>query len=256
MVDGGDAGLRAAAARILPLLDLTSLDDADTPETIAALCRKAATPFGQVAAVCVYPRFVPRAKELLGNSGIRVATVANFPHAAGSPVEVAEEIAAALAAGADEVDVVIHFLRNQPDPQAVLESAREACAGKILKIILETGLIGERVGVMKAAASAILGGADFIKTSTGKAGAGATPEAAAAMLEAIQRFGQGRRVGFKASGGIRTVAQAWPYLDLAERRFGKAFVHPRTFRIGASGLLDDILAILGGDQAEPSASQY
>lgn len=245
MADDRDAAMRAAARRLLPLIDLTSLNDDDTPDSIAALCRKAITPFGAVAAVCIYPRFVGQAKELLRGSGVRIATVANFPHGQAAPDMVAEEITAAIAAGADEVDVVIHFFEPRTAAPAIQETAREASTGKILKVILETGLIGDKIAIMKAAAMAILGGADFIKTSSGKIAAGATPEAATAMLEAIRRFGQGRRVGFKASGGIRAVTQAWTYVDLAERIIGRTFVRPETFRFGASALLDDILAVLG-----------
>ncbi|MGH6933439.1 MAG: deoxyribose-phosphate aldolase, partial [Dongiaceae bacterium] len=245
-----------AAARLLPLLDLTSLNEADTPDTIAALCRKASSPAHKVAAVCVYARFVAQAKELLRGSGVRVATVANFPDAQASPSEVADEISAALAAGADEIDVVIHFFKSYPVAESVMESARQASDGKTLKVILETGLMGDRVAVMKAAAAAILGGADFIKTSTGKTPIGATPEAAAAMLDGIRRFGQGREIGFKASGGIRTIAQAWIYIDLAERMIGRSFVQPARFRFGASGLLDDILAAVGDGGASSSMSDY
>ena len=240
-----DAAIVAAARRLLTLIDLTSLNDGDTPDAIAALCAKAVTPFGPVAAVCLYPRFVAQARDLLAGSGVKVATVANFPRGQASPATVADEVAAAIAAGADEIDVVIHFFEPDSAAPAVMASAREASEGKILKVILETGLIGDKVAVMKCAAAAILGGADFIKTSTGKTATGATPMAATAMLEAIARFGQGRRVGFKASGGIRSVAQAWPYLDLAERIIGRSFARPETLRFGASALLDDILALLG-----------
>jgi deoxyribose-phosphate aldolase len=221
--------------RAVELVDLTSLNDDDTPERIDALCERAAA--AGVAAVCVYPQFVRQAKR----HGVRVATVANFPAGSAGPEAVAREANAAVDDGADEVDVVLPYERYAAgDREAALEvvrAARDASAGAVLKVILETGRLGEQVRA--AADDALAAGADFVKTSTGKLKPGATPAAARPMLEAIKAAGHG---GFKASGGIRTAADAAVYLELADEIMGAGWATPRTFRFGASALLDDLLA--------------
>jgi deoxyribose-phosphate aldolase len=296
-----DRTAAAFARRLIPLLDLTSLNEDDTPEKIEALCRRAVTPFGSVAAVCLYPRFVRRAKALLDGSGVRVATVANFPAGTGLPDEVEREISAAVADGADEIDLVMPPPDYVPaqrfaNRRTVMWKARKACQGRSFKVILETGrarVAGADArhafaGDVALAEAAILEGADFIKTSTGKIAIGATPDAAEAMLQTV-RFGaleapadavrlgdhepgdypgitadrpiyrcrhlrtDGLPVGFKAAGGIRTVAQAAVYVDLASRVLGPGYVDGRTFRIGASGLLDDILSQFGAAPAAGGA---
>lgn len=287
--------LKAVAARLLPCLDLTSLNDDDTPDTIAALCRRAVTPFGKVAAVCVWPRFVAQAHELLSGTGVRVATVVNFPHGTGSPREVEPEIERAVDAGADEIDMVRPLGKASngrfPSESVLCRMARRACGGRPLKIILETGMLQDKWAIFKAASVYAGYGANFLKTSTGKIKVGATLGAAKAILYAIRgpsteelkelllareqsrrseedpkitvsvvpaataNAGE-RRIGFKASGGIRTVAQAKAYVDLAERIMGPDYVRPATFRIGASGLLDDILALLEDKTAAAGSSGY
>ena len=294
----------ALARRLIPLLDLTSLDEDDTPEKIAALCKRAVTPFGNVAAICIYPRFVKQAKELLAGSGVRVATVANFPAGTGLPDDIEREIAGAVADGADEIDMVIPPLDYVPkqrfaNRRTVMWKARKACSGRPMKVILETGRY--RGGTadpqqlfaadVELSEMAINEGADFIKTSTGKIAVGATPDAAAAMMQTVRYGAQesprdfdaqpdrepgaypgidGARpiykcrylrtddipVGFKAAGGIRRLPQAKVYLDLAEQIMGPGYVDGRTFRIGASGLLDDILAALGQAAAQGARSGY
>ena len=214
MADSDGAGRRAAAARLVPLLDLTSLNDDDTPDTIAALCNRAVTPVGSVAAVCVYPRFVAQAKRLLAGGGVRIATVANFPAASASPGAVAEEIASAVAAGADEIDVVIHFFKSHPVPESVLESAREASEGKILKVILETSLLTRDEKMMGCTLSKAAG-ADYVKTSTGFAGGGATVDDVRLMRETV-----GPEIGVKASGGIRTREDAQAMVAAGATRLG------------------------------------
>lgn len=297
-------GNAALARRLIPLLDLTSLNEDDTPEKIAALCKRAVTPFGKVAAVCIYPRFVKQAKELLAGSGVRVATVANYPAGTGLPDDIEREIAGAVADGADEIDMVIPPLDYVPkqrfaNRRTVMWKARKACNGRPMKVILETGRYrGAAADPQQLFAAdvelsemAINEGADFIKTSTGKIAVGATPDAAAAMMQTV-RYGaleaprdfaaQPDRepgdypgidaarpiykcrylrtddipVGFKAAGGIRTVAQAKVYTDLAEQIMGPGYVEGRTFRLGASGLLDDILAALGQAPAQGARSGY
>ncbi len=222
--------------RAIGLIDLTSLNDDDTPERIAALCEQALA--AGVAAVCVYAPFVRQAKR----TGVRVATVANFPAGRPDPAAAAREADAALNDGADEVDVVLPYGAYARGERAraleVVTATREATAGAILKVILETGRLNGPEMIHSAAADALDAGADFVKTSTGKLQPGATLEAARAMLEAIAAAGRG---GFKASGGVRTAQDAGAYLELADELLGEGWVSPQTFRFGASGLLADLL---------------
>lgn len=243
--------LDAAAARILPLVDLTSLRDEDTPADIEALCRKARTPAGDVAAVCVFARLVPAARHALAGSGVKVATVANFPAGDDDPGRAAAEAAAAVAAGADEVDVVFPYRAflagHAGHGQRLVAACRAACGARLLKVILETGAFPDVQQVAAAAHEAVAGGADFLKTSTGKREPGATPAAAAALLEVIaatRAVPGARPVGLKVSGGVRTTAQAAAYLAQADAALGPAWAGPRTLRFGASALLDDLLATL------------
>lgn len=241
-----------AARRTLGLLDLTSLNDADAPPAIDALCARAVTPHGAVAAVCIWPRFVAQARGRLRGGPVRIATVVNFPGGEESIDKVTAAIAAARADGADEIDIVLPYRRYLANDTAaagaMLDAARAACGdGVPLKVILESGAFPDQLTLGAASRFAILHGADYIKTSTGKIAAGATLAAARTMLEAIA--GQRRRVGFKASGGIRSVSQAADYLALADEIMGPGWAAPETFRFGASGLLDDVLATLGGGPA-------
>lgn len=240
---------RETAWRALRVLDLTDLSETCSGHAVDDLCRKATTPHGPVAAVCIWPQFVSRAREALRGSPVRIATVVNFP-AGGEDVErVVEDVAEALGDGAQEIDLVMPY-------GAVLSGgagvAREMVAavrdvvdqGRCLKVILETGVLGAASAIEAASRLAIEGGADFLKTSTGKAAVSATPEAAEAMLEEIRAAG--RPVGLKVSGGIRTLADAAAYLALADRVMGAGWVEPATFRIGASGLYDVLLAAIEG----------
>lgn len=239
----------ADARAVLGLLDLASLETSDDDARIERLCRRAVTPFGKVAAVCVHGPFVPLCKKALAGTGVRVATVVNFPEGRANPRAAELETRALVAAGADEIDAVLPFeALRRGDRQAagdLVAACRAACgADAKLKIILETGaLIGAEL-IAAASRIAIDAGADFIKTSTGKRAVGATPEAARAMLTAIRDCG--KPVGFKAAGGVRTLDQANTYLDLAAAVMGPDWATPETFRLGASGLLDDLLQRLGG----------
>ncbi|HEX5079939.1 MAG TPA: deoxyribose-phosphate aldolase [Geminicoccaceae bacterium] len=241
------------AARALPLLDLTSLNDADTDADIERLCRRAAE-YG-TAAVCIWPRFVPLAKGLLRGSGVRLATVANFPHGGDDIAGAAKECAAAVAAGADEVDVVapIAAIRGGDIGMVseLVTACRTAAAETTLKVILETGVLGDPSLIAGAARAAVMAGGDFLKTSTGKAAVGATLEAAAVLLAVIEEADG--KVGFKAAGGIRTAQQAASYLFLAEQLIDPSWACPRTFRFGASALLDDLLRALPPGSAEGDA---
>jgi deoxyribose-phosphate aldolase len=253
MSSGRDAieGSRAQLARrLLSLMDLTSLNASDDEATIVKLARLAHTETGQVAAVCTWRRLVPIARASLRGSGIAVAAVANFPAGAPDIEAAAADTAAAIAAGADEVDVVFPyraFLAGDPDTGLQLVRACRAACGEraLLKVILETGQLASPELIRHAAGIAIEGGAHFLKTSTGKTEPGATIEAASAQLAAIADAGsRGTRVGFKVSGGIRSIEQAHAYLQLYEDRFGADSATPENFRIGASALIHDLLAQL------------
>jgi deoxyribose-phosphate aldolase len=238
------------AARALPLLDLTSLNETDSDADIERLCARATT-FG-TAAVCVYPRFVPLARDLLRSSGVRLATVANFPHGSDDIAGAVKECAAAAAEGAEEIDVVAPIEAIRAGDIGMVSELVTACRAEVpettLKVILETGVLGEPPLIAGAARAAVMAGCDFLKTSTGKAEVGATLEAAAVMLAVIEEADG--KVGFKAAGGVRTARQAASYLYLAERLIDPSWASPGTFRFGATALLDDLCAILGtGPQA-------
>lgn len=240
----GDATL---AARALPLLDLTSLNATDADADIEALCQRAIT-YG-TAAVCIGPRFVPLARDLLHGSGVKLATVANFPHGSDDIAAAAQECAAAAAGGADEVDVVAPIEAIRDGDVGMVTELVTACRAAIpettLKVILETGVLALPNLITGAARAAVMAGCDFLKTSTGKTPVGATPEAAAVILAVIQEADG--RIGFKAAGGIRTAKQAAVYLYLAEQLINPSWACPSTFRFGASSpLLDDLVAILEG----------
>jgi deoxyribose-phosphate aldolase len=238
------------AARVLPLLDLTSLNEADTDADIERLCRRAIE-YG-TAAVCIGPRFVPLAHGLLRRSGTRLATVANFPHGSDDIARAAEECAAAVAAGADEVDVVapIEAIRGGDIGMVseLVTACRAAASETTLKVILETGVLGEPSLITGAARAAVMAGCDFLKTSTGKTPVGATLEAAAVMLAVIEEADG--KVGLKVAGGIRTIEDAAAYLKLAAELIDPSWATPKTFRFGASTLLDDVLRALPAGSEE------
>jgi deoxyribose-phosphate aldolase len=259
-----------AAARIaLRCLDLTSLNDGDDEAGVARLCARAHGAHGDVAAVCVWPRLAAFARSQLPTQ-IAVAAVANFP-AGGADIEAAlREVRQIVDAGAQEVDVVLPWraLRDgdAAAADALLRAVREASAGLRLKVILESGELRDETLITRASQLALAAGADMLKTSTGKTAIGATPAAAELMLRAIVAHPAARaRAGLKVSGGIRRVADALPYIGLCSQhlgegalrpqRFGETWQPPR-FRIGASSLLDDIEAVLGGTAAPAAEGGY
>jgi deoxyribose-phosphate aldolase len=240
------------ALRTLNSMDLTSLGEDDTDEKIRDLCSRAVTAMGHVAAVCVYDKFVPLALDQLKETGVRVATVCNFPHGLPDAAKAVAEAKAQVAAGAQEVDVVLPYKRYKAghSDQAIslLQQVREVCGETVLlKVILETSQLQSLKIIGEASRDAIEAGADFIKTSTGKVPGGATLEAAAVMLEAIREMTPKvkRRIGFKPSGGLKTVGDAAGYLYLADKIMGEGWATPQTLRFGASGLLDDVKKHLG-----------
>lgn len=255
-----DHSLRGTAAMALSLLDLTNLKDDCDDMQIVTLCARAQTPFGHSAAICIWPRFVARARAILGTDhAIRIATVVNFPSGDMEVVDVAAETREAIADGADEIDLVIPYRKMiAGDEQAVTDmvaAIRAECgASVLLKVILETGELKDAALIRRAGELAIEAGADFIKTSTGKVAVNATLETADIMLRTIRD--SGRKVGFKPAGGIGSVAEAGLYLRLAETIMAEDWAMPSTFRIGASSLLDDILAVLSGGQPITLAAGY
>ena len=236
------------AARALALLDLTDLSEDSSEAGARELCARARSGPVPVAAVCLWPRWIGAAKAALAGSPVRIATVVNFPSGGGAPDVVAAEIVAALAAGADEIDLVLPwraFLAGDAEAaRAMVAQSRRQCGDRLLKVILESGEYPDRARVTDAAELAVAAGADFIKTSTGKTARSASPEAARAMLDVIARAG--RPVGLKPSGGIRTLADAGLYLSLADEIMGPGWAAPATFRFGASGLHGVLAAELAG----------
>jgi deoxyribose-phosphate aldolase len=247
----------AAARRAIGLIDLTDLADDHSPGGIDVLCRRARD--HATAAVCVWPEYVATCANQLQGTGVRVATVVNFP-SGDEPIDaVTAAVAVALSDGADDIDVVLPYravLAGDVDRAAALVAAVAALVEPptLLKVILETGALADPAVIASAAQLAIDNGADFVKTSTGKIPAGASLEAAAAMLDVIARAG--RPVGLKPSGGIRTFDEAMAYIDLADSVMGEGWASPATFRFGASGLLDALLAVIDGEPDAQGASDY
>jgi len=244
----------AALDLAVRMVDLTTLEGADTPGKVRGLCAKARRPdpadpaVPPVAAVCVYPDLVATARKELSGSPVAVASVATaFPSGRASLAVKLADVADAVAAGADEVDMVIDrgaFLAGRyGQVYAEILAVREACGAAHLKVILETGELATLDNVSRASWLAMMAGADFIKTSTGKVSPAATPPAALVMLAAARDFerASGRRAGVKVAGGIRTARDAIRYLVLVNETAGPAWLTPDLFRIGASTLLNDLL---------------
>ncbi|MCK3654454.1 deoxyribose-phosphate aldolase [Pasteurellaceae bacterium Macca] len=257
--------LKQIAQQALSLMDLTTLNDNDTDEKVIALCQQAKTAFGTPAALCVYPRFVPIARKTLKSLGIeqvKIATVTNFPHG-NDDIEIAvRETQAAIAYGADEVDVVFPYRAllagNEEVGFELVKQCKAVChsANVLLKVIIETGELKTERAIRKASEIAIQAGADFIKTSTGKVAVNATLTSAEIMLNTISDLGVADRVGFKAAGGVKTSEEAQQYLHLAQRILGENWVNQAHFRFGASSLLANLLATLNDKQANSQVSGY
>jgi len=235
-------------------VDLTTLEGSDTPGKIVAMCAKAVRPdpadasIPSVAAVCIYPELVPVAAGQLRGTGVHVASVAGgFPSGLAPLDARLTEIREVVAMGADEVDIVLNrsaFLagRYRRAFEEIVAS-KEACGPAHLKVILEAGELGSYDQIRRASVLAMAAGADFIKTSTGKIGVGATLPSALCMMEAARDFHRdtGRRVGVKVAGGVRQAKQAIQYLVLLHETLGPDWMTPDLFRIGASTLLNDVL---------------
>jgi deoxyribose-phosphate aldolase len=248
-----DAKARAIDLAIR-MIDLTTLEGADTPGKVRALSAKARRPdpadpsCPPVAALCVYPAMVPVAAEALAGSGVHLASVATAFPSGQAPLEVKlADTRAAVAAGADEIDMVISrgaFLSGRYDTVFdEIVAVKEASGPAHLKVILETGELGTYDNVRRASWLAMHAGADFIKTSTGKVPVAATLPVTLVMLEAVRGFraATGRQVGVKPAGGIRTTKDAIKYLVLVNETAGDDWLDPNWFRFGASSLLNDLL---------------
>ena len=243
-------GLKLAVS----MMDLTTLEGKDTPGKVAFLCRKAMQPADprynvpSCAAVCVYPNLVRAAKKFLGDSGVKVASVATgFPSGLMPLALKLEEVRAAAGDGADEIDMVIDrgvFLAGGYGRVAdEIAQIKEACGEAHLKVILETGELQTYDNVRIASEIAMRSGADFIKTSTGKVNPAATIPVTLVMLEAIRDYfyETGIRIGMKPAGGIRTAKQALAYLVMVKETLGDDWLTPDLFRFGASTLVNDVL---------------
>ena len=245
---------QAAIRLAISMVDLTTLEGQDTPGKVAQLAAKAVCPAPErpeipsCAALCVYPARVPDARRALEGTGVAVASVATgFPSGLTSMELKLQETRDAVAAGAEEIDMVIPrdaYLSG--DDQRVVtevEQVKEACGPAHLKVIVEADELGGYDHVRHATLLAMEGGADFVKTSTGKVGKGATPAATLVMLEAVRDYAwrSGRVVGMKAAGGVRTSKQAIHQLVLVKETLGDDWLTPDRFRIGASSLLNDLL---------------
>jgi len=245
---------RLALDLAISMIDLTTLEGQDTPGKVRAICAKARRPdpadptAPQVAAVCVYPDLAHLAAAEVKGTGIHVASVATaFPSGRTSMEVKLADARYAIEAGADEVDMVIDrgaFLAG--DYQLVFDeiaAVKQSCGVAHLKVILETGELVTLDNVRRASWLAMLAGADFIKTSTGKVSPAATLPVTLVMLEAVRDFRatHGRQVGVKPAGGIRTAKDAIRYLVLVNETAGEDWLDPAWFRFGASSLLNDLL---------------
>lgn len=246
------------ARRAITLLDLTELGDNATDDDVRALCARAVGPHGTVAAVCVWPRHVALAHHLLANTGVRVATVVNFPSGDDPIDDVVALTESALADGADEIDLVLPYRAflagDTSHAAAMIDRVRHAAHAHTLKVILETGELPSPDVVRDAAELAVAHGADFIKTSTGKTPHSASLEATEVMLGVIR--GAGRPIGLKPSGGIRTLADATAYLEQADGFMGHGWATAHTFRFGASGLLTALQSAIAGDHTARTGEAY
>jgi len=259
-------GLRTAVS----MLDLTSLEGKDTPGRIESLCRKAVRPHDDpsvpaVAAVCIYPSMVRHARACLAGARVRVASVATgFPSGQYPYRTRLAEVRAAVADGADEIDMVINrgaflsgeFARVQDEIAGVVE----ACGAATLKVILEVGEL-ESFDNIRAASFLSMGAirpGDFIKTSTGKTPVNATLANNQVMIEAIRDFylDTGIAIGMKPAGGIRTAKNALQYLVAVKETLGDAWLTPRRYRIGASSLLNDLLRQLERERTGAYQAPY
>jgi deoxyribose-phosphate aldolase len=240
------------AQELINLIDLTSLNNNDDNATILTLSNKSITPFGEVAAICIYSHFIQYAKQVYNelNKNIKIATVVNFPHAMIDEELIKYELDLAISRGADEIDLVYPYhalIKGNSDIGArIVTIARDKCKTIKLKVILETGELKQDELIYLASKIAINAGCDFIKTSTGKVSVNATPNAVKVMLEAIKD--SQTNCGIKIAGGVKTVADAMEYYNLVQSYMGHNWINNSKFRFGTSSLLDNIINYLEDKQ--------
>jgi len=242
--------LQQASRLAIQLMDLTTLNDDDNDQKVIKICQDAHSAAGDTAAVCIYPRFIPIARKTLALQNtphIKIATVTNFPHGNDDLDIALAETRAAVAYGADEVDLVFPYRAliagNTEIGARMVKACKDICGDKItLKVIIESGELKTAALIKTASEICINAGADFIKTSTGKVPVNATLEATKVMLEAIKE--SGRNVGFKAAGGVKDAQTADDYMQLAGSIMGDNWVDTKHFRFGASSLLGALLSEL------------
>lgn len=242
--------LQMASRQAIGLMDLTTLNDDDTEQKVIQLCADAHTAAGDTAAVCIYPRFIGIARKALAEQNtpqIKIATVTNFPHGNDDLAIALAETRAAVAQGADEVDLVFPYRAlmagNSEIGSEMVKACRAICGANVtLKVIIESGVLATPELIKQASLIAINAGADFIKTSTGKVAVNATLEATKVMLAAIKE--SGLNVGFKAAGGVKDAQAASNYMQLARDIMGDDWITADHFRFGASSLLVSLLAEL------------
>jgi deoxyribose-phosphate aldolase len=255
MVDKAAAqtGDRDATLKAIQCLDLTDLRDDTTPTDIDDLCQTVLAADYKPAAVCVHPRFVERVDGHLHGIPVYVATVINFPDGQDDPDDIHHQTQDMINAGANEVDIVLNY-HQFPDGDKnlaieQLRACRIACGqSNVMKVILETGVLEAPDIIRQASEFAIEQGADFIKTSTGKASTGARLAAGAVMLDVIHQHGTGQNddhpVGIKFSGGIKTPDQVAEYIMLTRQIAGPGWLNPARLRFGASSLYDRLIETL------------
>lgn len=239
--------LQQVSKEAISLMDLTTLNDNDTDAKVAQLCMDAKTQAGDTAAICIYPRFIPAARKVLAqqdSASINIATVTNFPHGNDDLAIAFAETRAAVAYGADEIDVVFPYRAliagNSEVGAQMIAGCRAICGANVcLKVIIESGELKTPELIKQASDICIAAGADFIKTSTGKVAVNATLEATKVMLQSIKD--SGKDVGFKAAGGVKDAATAGQYLQAARDIMGDDWVNTDHFRFGASSLLVSLL---------------
>lgn len=258
------SSLQQTAKQAIGLIDLTSLTNKETEEDIIRICHQAKTQAGNTAAICIFPRFVPLAKKLLvkqGTPNIKIATVTNFPDG-NDDIDIARaETLAAVAYGADEIDLVFPYKSlisgDNKTGFELVKACKQVCpTGVLLKVIIETGELKTPEMIKLASEISIKAGANFIKTSTGKVKTNATPEAAKIMLNVIKETNnKNTDTGFKAAGGVKDANDAQVYLALASDILDENWISSQHFRFGASSLLPNLLSTLKVNNDIDSACQ-
>ncbi|MBX7146798.1 MAG: deoxyribose-phosphate aldolase [Alphaproteobacteria bacterium] len=236
--------------QLISLIDLTSLGNNDTPQTIHNLYKKGQTLYGPVAALCIDPKFIKLAKRYVVDQPMRLATVANFPLGTDPFKKIITQVQQSLKDGAEEIDLVFpykFYLENKNNKKSILhliQIIKNLCGpARTLKIILETGVLKQKKLIEEIAQLSIEGGTNFLKTSTGKIGPGATLPAVKILLDIIytNQHQIQHPIGLKISGGIRNKNQALEFIHLITQKMGEDWIHPANLRIGASSLLDNLL---------------